>query len=209
MLTDESRRTNRSARNYLLTRLLRCGLCGQTLVSRPTADHKRCYVCAKGPGFGGCGRMSVRAQPLEEFVVEAVLYRLDSPDLADALAGTPAAPDVERVRIEVEEARAQLAQLAQDYGELLITRGEFLAARTPVETRLQNAQKRLAKLSHSSAISDYVGNADLLRERWAGLPLTGQHAIVAAVLDHLVVQPARRGYNRFAPERFTPVWRAS
>jgi site-specific DNA recombinase len=209
MLTDETRRTNRSARRYLLPRLLRCGLCEQTLVSRPTADGTRCYVCAKGPGFGGCGRISVRAQPLEEFVVEAVLYRLDSPDLAGALAGAPAAPDVERVRIEVEEARAQLAELAQDYyGERAITRGEFLAARTPLEARLQNAQKQLAKLSHSSAVSDYVGNADLLRERWAELPLTGQHAVVAAVLDHLVVQPARRGYNRFDPERFKPVWRA-
>ena len=209
MLTDETRRTNRSARRYLLTRLLRCGLCEQTLVSRPTADGTRCYVCAKGPGFGGCGRISVRAQPLEEFIVEGVLYRLDSPDFADALAGAPAAPDVERVRNEVEEARAQLAELAQDWGERLITRGEFLAARTPVEARLQNAQKQLAKLSHSSAVSDYVGNADLLRERWAELPLTGQHAVVAAVLDHLVVHPAtRRGYNGFDPQRFKPVWRA-
>lgn len=209
MLTDASRRTNRSARRYLLTRLLRCGLCKQTLVSRPTANDTRCYVCAKGPASGGCGRMSVRAQALEEFVIESVLYRLDSPDLAAALAGTPAAPDVERVRIEVEEAHAQLAQLAQDYyGERLITRGEFLAARTPLEARLQNAQKQLAKLSHSSALSDYVGDADLLRERWADLPLTGQHAVVAAVLDHLVVHPARRGYNRFNPDRFTPVWRA-
>ena len=208
ILTDESRRTNRSARRYLLTRLLRCGLCGQTLVSRPTADGTRCYVCAKGPGFGGCGRMSVRAQALEEFVIESVLYRLDSPDLAAALAGAPAAPDVERVRIEVEEARTQLAQLAQDYGELVVTRGEFLAARAPVEARLQSAQKRLAKLSHSSAVSDYVGDADLLRERWADLPLTGQHAVVAAVLDHLIVRSARRGYNRFDPKRFEPVWRA-
>lgn len=208
MLTDESRRTNRSARSYLLTRLLRCGLCGQTLVSRPTADRTRCYVCAKGPGSGGCGRMSVRAQALEEFVIKSVLYRLDSPDFAAALAGTPAAPDVERVRVEVEEAQAQLAQLAQDYyGERVITRGEFLAARSPLEARLQNAQKQLAKLSHSSAVSEYVGDADLLRERWADLPLTGQHAIVAAVLDHLVVRPARRGYNRFTPDRFTPVWR--
>ena len=90
----------------------------------------------------------------------------------------------------------------------MITRGEFLAARAPVEARLQNAQKRLAKLSHSSAVSDYVGHADLLRERWAQLPLTGQHAVVAAVLDHLVVHSARRGYNRFDPERFKPVWRA-
>jgi hypothetical protein len=32
--------------------------------------------------------------------------------------------------------------------------------------------------------------------------------IVAAVLDHAVIGPGRRGYNRFDPARVTPVWRA-
>ncbi|HUO69293.1 MAG TPA: recombinase family protein [Solirubrobacteraceae bacterium] len=207
-LTDENRRTNRSARRYLLTRLLRCGHCGQTLVSRPTADGTRCYVCAKGPGSGGCGRLSVRADPLEEFVVHAVLYRLDSPEMARALNGSAEDHDAERVRLEVEEARAQLAELAHDWGERIITRQEWLAARQPIEDRLQFAQKRLAKLSQTSAIGDYVGNGDALRERWEELPLTGQQAVVAAVVDHLVVKPGRRGYNRFDPSRFEPVWRA-
>jgi site-specific DNA recombinase len=208
-LTDESRRTNKTARRYLLAGLLRCGLCGQTLVSRPTADGTRCYVCAKGPGFGGCNSLSVRAQRLEEFVVEAVLYRLDSPAMAAALAGSPEDGEAERIGLEIEEAHAQLAELAQDWGERRITRVEFLAARAPAEARLQGAQKRLAKLGHASVVSDYIGNADALRERWATLPLTGQRAVVAAVLDHLIVKPAqRRGYNGFDASRFEPIWRA-
>ena len=88
----------------------------------PDRRRTRRYVLQRGQDSAAAGRISVRAQPLED-VVEAVLYRLDSPDLADALAGA-LAPDVERVRIEVEEARAQLAELAQDYyGERAITRG--------------------------------------------------------------------------------------
>jgi site-specific DNA recombinase len=208
LLTEESRRTNKAARRYLLTRLLRCGRCGQPLVSRPTADGTRCYVCAKGPGFGGCGRLTVRAEQLEQFVIEAVLYRLDSPEMTAALAGEPGDADAERVRREIEEAQAQLAELAQDYGERTIGRQEWLAARGPIEQRLHAAQKRLAKLTHSTVLSDYVGNADALRERWADLPLSGQHAVVAAVLDHLVVRPAtRRGFNGFDSSRFEPVWR--
>jgi hypothetical protein len=39
------------------------------------------------------------------------------------------------------------------------------------------------------------------------LPHTRQHAIVAAVLDHVVVGPGRRGYNRFDPSGLSPVWR--
>ncbi|MBI4347850.1 MAG: recombinase family protein, partial [Elusimicrobia bacterium] len=35
VLTDPARRTNRTARKYLLTGLLRCGMCGAKLVARP------------------------------------------------------------------------------------------------------------------------------------------------------------------------------
>ena len=76
LLSDPERRTNKVARRYLLVRLLRCGHCGETLVSRPKQGGARAYQCVKGPGFSGCGRLSVMADPLEQFVVEAVLYRL-------------------------------------------------------------------------------------------------------------------------------------
>ena len=53
-----------------------------TLVSRPRDDGQRRYVCARGPGFAGCGKTYVLAEPLEEFVTEAVLIALDTPELA-------------------------------------------------------------------------------------------------------------------------------
>ena len=39
------------------------------------------------------------------------------------------------------------------------------------------------------------------------MTLTRQQQIVAAVLDHVVVGPAVRGYNRFDQSRLTAVWR--
>jgi len=60
----------------------------------------------------------------------------------------------------------------------------------------------------SSALGEHVGNAAGLRERWGDLSLTRQEQIVAAVLDHVVVAPGRRGFNRFDPSRLAPVWRA-
>ncbi|MFH1329909.1 MAG: hypothetical protein ABIJ48_04560 [Actinomycetota bacterium] len=39
----------------------------------------RCYVCAGGPGFGGCGRMATVADPVEALIAEVVLQRLDTP----------------------------------------------------------------------------------------------------------------------------------
>jgi DNA invertase Pin-like site-specific DNA recombinase len=207
-LTDPARRTNRTARRYLLVRLLKCERCGETLVSRPTSNGTRRYVCAKGPNFSGCGRTYIKADELERFVTEAVLYRLDSPELAAALNGASDDPDAERLQALVDEEQAQLDELARLHGEKQIGLSEWLAARAPVEQRLTAARKQLGRLGRATVLNGHVGNGAELRERWAGLDLTRQTAIVAAVLDHVVVGPTRRqGSNRFDESRLTPVWR--
>lgn len=209
LLSDPDRRTNKVARRYLLVRLLRCGHCGETLVSRPKQGGARAYQCAKGSGFSGCGRLSVMADPLEQFVVEAVLYRLDTPELAAAMSGEPGDPDQERWQAEIDQSRGELEELAAMYGRREIAMTEWQAARTPVERRVTDARKQLGRLTRTTALAGQIGHATELRERWATLPLTRQHAIVAAVLDHITVAPAARpGYNKFDPGRFTPIWRA-
>jgi len=61
--------------------------------------------------------------------------------------------------------------------------------------------------SCAELLDDVAPPPSLLRERWQTLPLSGQSAIVAAVLDHLTVNPGTRGLNRLDPARLTPVWR--
>ena len=86
---------------------------------------------------------------------------------------------------------------------------EWRAARKPIEQRLTAARKQLAKLTRTSVARRLRRQRRSgLRAEWDALDLSRQHAIVAAVLDHVVVGPGRRGYNRFDESRLTPVWRA-
>jgi site-specific DNA recombinase len=207
-LRDPERRTNRSARRYLLASLLRCHHCGNRLYSRPRDDGARRYVCASGPGFEGCGKVTVMAEPLEQFVVVAVLDRLDSPQLAHALnGGVSADPAGSEWQAEVERAQEQLEELADMWGERQITRPEWVKARAPIEKRLDAAKRRLAAINRTTELTPHLGNARELREQWADMTLSRQKQIVAALLQHIVVGPGRRGYNRFDPARLTPVWR--
>ena len=207
-LADPSRRTNKSARRYLLTRLLRCSLCGEPMVARPRTGGQRRYACAKGPGLSGCGHMYLGADDAEAFVTEAVLWRLNSPEFAAVLNGKQRAqPDAERLQREADEAQAQLAELADAYGNKVIGMQEWLAARKPIEARLTVARKQLANATRTTVLDGNVGADSGLRERWKKLDLTRQHAIIAAVLDHVVVTPGRQGYNRFNESRIEPVWR--
>lgn len=208
LLANPERRTNKTARRYLLGGLLVCGNCGERLVARPRTGGKRRYACAKGVGFSGCGKTYINAEEVERFVTEAVLHRLDSRALQRAVERRQQrAPEAERWWQESEAATEQLEELATAYGQREITMNEWKAARKPIEQRLTAARKQLAKLTHGGLLDSYVGHSDRLRADWEALDLSQQHAIIAAVLDSVRVGAARRGYNRFDESRLEPVLR--
>src|SRR5215207_3783081 len=118
LLANPERRTNKSARRYLLGGLLVCSHCGERLVARPRAGGLRRYACAKGVGFSGCGKTYITAEEVERFVTEAVLHRLDSPQLQKAVERRQrSVPETERWWQEAEAATAQLDELGTAYGE--------------------------------------------------------------------------------------------
>jgi site-specific DNA recombinase len=208
LLNDPGRRTNRTARRYLLAGLLVCGRCSARLVARPRADGARRYICAKGPALPGCGGIAILAEPVEHLIAEAVLYRLDTPELAAALAGKAATDHESAVSLaELQADEAQRDELARTYGARAISLAEWLAARKPIEQRIEANRRRLARATRTSALDGLVGQADALRLRWTDLPLARQRAIVAALLDRATVGPAVRGRATFDPSRITPLWR--
>ena len=210
VLNDPARRISRTVRRYLLAGgLLRCSLCDAVLVARPTGGGVRRYICAKGPGFFGCGHITINAEPTEVLLVRGVLHRLDTPELAAGMVRAAAEDaEAEVVQGSVDADRAQLAELAQAYGEKQITFAEYLVARKPIETRIEVGQRKVSRLTQTSAIANWVGKADELRAQWSDLPLTRQRGIVASVLDRAIVRPSVRGGTRlFDPERVEAVWR--
>jgi hypothetical protein len=205
LLADPSRRTSREPRTYLLTGVLTCGVCGARLVARPRAGGQKRYSCTKQAG--GCGGIAIKAEEVEVFVAEAVLHRVDSAEVAATVAGRPKQPDAQRWYEQLEQDQAQLEQLATAHGEKQISFQEWLAARKPIEQRITTARKQLAKVTRANALDAYVGKGDELRRDWSLLDMSQQHSIVAAVVDHVAVGPAKRGYNRFDESRLTPIWR--
>jgi site-specific DNA recombinase len=206
LLTDPARRTNRTARRYLLSGLVRCSLCGATMVSVPKDAYRR-YLCRSGVHAGGCGRLAITADPLEVFVSEAVLLRLDSPALHDALVGR--APDAHQAgdlsRLVAEDS-AQLDELARMYAAKDITAAEWLVARKEVEARRAANRRLLSQAAGSAALNGLLGNGDALRASWAGLNLTRQVAIIKAVVQHVSVRQGRAGARALDPDRFDIVW---
>lgn len=197
----------RTPRNYLLSGMLRCGKCGNKLFSMRRESSRR-YVCSSGPDHGGCGRLTVVAEPVEQLITDAVLYRLDTRELADALAGRMAADSEYAERAaELAADQEQLQELSGLYATKQIKAAEWMAARNPIEARIRDTERRISRASDTSALTGLVGAGAQLRTQWDGLNLSRQAAIVRAVLDHAIIRAGVNGARSVSPDRVDPVWR--
>jgi len=196
----------RPTRRYFLTGILRCGRCDATLVSRPTATGVRRYVCATGPGFSGCGRLAINAEPIEAFIADAILLRLDTPALAAALATASAGP-ASADREALREDEDQLEELAREWASKRISLKEWRAAQEVIEARIEATRRRLSRLSRTAAIDPYVGHGSVLRAEWPEMSLNRQRSIADALLARVTVRPAVPGRTTFDPARIEPAWR--
>lgn len=206
-LADPSRRTARpDARRYLLSGgLLRCGLCARPLRARPRVDHVRRYVCPSGPMYGGCGGMAIVAEPLEDLVTERVLDVLDSP-VVEAQARRLAEGTTDALVETLGADQRALEQLALDYyRDRLISRDEYLAARGPLERRIESARRRLAESTGDRVLESV---RSIARTRWPEIGFDQRRAILAALIESITIDRGRRGLNRFDPGRVEIRWRA-
>jgi site-specific DNA recombinase len=210
LLDNPDRRTNRTARRHLLTGVLVCGRCHGKLVGRNRRGRRTSYYCPRGPGFTGCGALSTVADPVEEWIIEAVLYRLDTPELAAALNGTA---DISsrgaQIAAERDAEQARRNELADAYAANQITLQEWIRARKPIEARVKAADRQLAAIRKATILDGFVGQSENLRTSLSQLPLSRQQAIIKAVLDSVVVMPSTQpqGSKRFDYQRLKPVWR--
>ena len=207
-MAEQTASGRRSPRRYVLSGLLRCGKCGGKLYASPRENSRR-YVCLTGPDQRGCGRLTVVAEPLEAMLVEAVLQRLDGPELADAQAGRrdTAGAGAGDFSDGLAGDQAQLDELAVMFGKQEISAREWRAAREPIERRIQDRQRQLAALTRTDALIGLPGNGSQLRDQWEDLSISRQAAIVAAVLDHAVIAPGQSGARSLDPLRVAAVWR--
>lgn len=145
---------------------------------------------------------------MEEPIAQAVLFRLDTPALADALVGRAAADErSDQLADTLTEDQEQLAELTTLYPAKSITAREWMNARSPIQARIIKTEQAIARATRSDALAGLVGNGEQLRGSWASLNLNRQAAIVRAVLDHAVIGPGTPGAQALDPGRVQPVWR--
>lgn len=186
---------------HLLAGILRCSKCGTTMHSSRRTDGSRRYMCPPAPT--GCGRSAVVAEPLEALVTDAVLHRLDTPQIRRAAAKPKRGePD----RDDLAEIERDLDGLAADFGEGRIDRREWMAARTPLERRREDARRAIGSTSDEPILEPFRGSTDV-RKLWAKAEIDRRRAVLRALIGDIVIGPGVPGRKAFDPHRVDIVWK--
>lgn len=198
----------------LLSGLAECGICGGPMRTNVGKAGARIYACRRLPGTDSCGRLSIDADQADAEISEQIIAVLAGPALSAAVAASAAAESQsvgdERAsgdQLAADEQR--LDQLAADYGDELITRREWLAARERITARIAATRRRLHTESGRSVIADLPTDVQGLRSWWGAADTSVRRAVVAALIERLVVIPRQPGaQRRFDPDRLAVTdWR--
>jgi site-specific DNA recombinase len=200
---------------YLLTKIATCGRhgCGVGLRTGYRGDPRRtrAYICKRDPGVHhGCGRLSMAAEPLDEFVREVVLEAIAGPELQAAMErSTPHRRADDALADQISALEERLAQLATDhYVDGMLTRAEFFAARDAAHARLNEMREELTSRGGTALLSQLPTDPALLRALWDKESLEWRRTLLTTVLHCVEISPGKPGRRGFDASRVRFVWRA-
>jgi hypothetical protein len=148
----------------------------------------------------------------DETVRDLVLDYLDSPQFAKALAlARREAEDSDRTLGKLQDQlvkdRARLEELGDSFADGEMDRVEYQRLSSRVQERIDEADRKLARLDVSGPSAQFEGQGEMLRAAWDAMTLEERRDVIRAVADRFTVLPAGKPANVFRPERIRPVWR--
>jgi hypothetical protein len=193
-LTNPARRTVKTTsynKQQLLTGIVMCGACSDKTLNSTHAKDRRKYYCR------WCHGIMIDAEHLEDFMGRAVTAAMDPKQIQRrrrALADKTAPG----LLGEIEQLEAELEELAHQRGAGELTAAEHGIISEGIRNRLATARRRYndnVDTGYSVAVFDRWAGT------WNGLYEDDQRKIIGLIFESVVIGPARRGINRFDPDR--------
>jgi DNA invertase Pin-like site-specific DNA recombinase len=198
-------RPGRPAFRWLVSGIVRCGLCDSALETRGHPAGTR-YVCDRqsqraGRDKPGCGRMTIVAEPVDLLVAERVLDRLAGPRLARVRRQL----DTAELRAVAEQREADGQALVEAARDRFVTRTldprAYLEVKGELDRRIAEADRRLDEDGSTAVLAKLPRLRADLDRAWEAADIEERREIVRAVLRYVVIRPASRRGAGLDPER--------
>jgi site-specific DNA recombinase len=209
-------------RKHLLKGFVFCGQCGNRMNIISAQDREGKYQpafnCRKYDdtrGEVGCGGVKRRQAPVEELVIDCIMYRLDTPELGDLIAGTgSASPALKQLMRGRDEQAHRLQEILSLYSTGEMTFTEYKTAKTTAQARLDALGRELDKKSSKATLAN-IPAGQTVREAWDKADLLWRRQLVDTLIDKIYIDPRVKGQGfprwrqyRFDPELVRIQWKA-
>ena len=201
--TSTGRSTDRPAK-LLLSVIAVCGRCGHGLTGRIQSGRsgkRPIYFCQTTTG--GCGRLGVNAEPLEEHVVDQLFDALNRDEFWSTLAEDDHEARRAELTRELEGIEQQYVELAQRWAKGELPAAAWDAARAGIDTRKAELTSELASVPAPLTVMDPA----LIQAGWGAMILDERRSILDIFVANITVMPAKAGAKVFDPARVHIEWR--
>lgn len=208
-------RKNRGAKTAWLQGIIWCR-CGYPLVTAQTKRRKedpytRIYSCRTRymqgrPGWQkACGKISVKADSIEDDIAEQIIARLAMPKSREAFDKTTTLREpVGDPGVELEKIATQLGELGTDYADGLVDRASFLAA----TKRLKDRRQMLLDATLPRKRPDLpYGSIEKLAAWWGSATFVQKRSTARALVDRIDVGPHKGRRSDYDSSRVEVLWR--
>ncbi|MGW3118474.1 recombinase zinc beta ribbon domain-containing protein [Streptomyces sp. NPDC001107] len=188
-----------------------CGLCAHPLGASPSNAGSRGYRCKPSTRQhpGGCGRVRIKADLLEEYVAEHVLAELAKPEVSALIeqARDQLLAEAVELREKADDVKRRQTQLGEDYARSSgLSLSAFKAADKELAAQGNALRARARVLERVKHVP--VGVVPDLVRWWKHAPLVAKQGVVALMLEQVLVYPAAsRGSRTVDDDRVTLKWR--
>jgi DNA invertase Pin-like site-specific DNA recombinase len=208
-------------RKHLLKGFVFCGQCGNrmNIINAQNRDgsYSPAFSCRKFDdrrGEVGCGGVKRRKAPVEELVIECLMYRLDTPVLGELLEGSKTAtPKLKQLLRDQDVQQQRVQEILSLYSTGEMDFNEYKSAKTMATARLEALHREIDSASSKSAIAN-VPVGQTLREAWDNADLMWRRQLVDTVIDKIYIDPKRPGQGmkrwknyQFDPELVRIIWK--
>lgn len=203
-------RRNPVRKHLLSGGIIRCGLCGKKLAPQPSPSRKAGYACRPGKPTGGCGKIRISAEGVENDVAAHVIARLASPSIRERLLAAASRSDTtgETFEEQLAATRARMDELTDEWTAGTLPREQWVRATQRLTDQERDLEQQIQRAKTLMQVPDGVV-ADALTQWWeTEATLKQKRDLVQLLINHIDVHPAtRRGHVGFDSDRVSYIWR--
>ncbi|MCO4274249.1 recombinase family protein [Pseudarthrobacter sp. HLT3-5] len=208
------------ARKHLLSGFVFCGLCDSRMkiinAQQRDGSYSPAFSCRKKDHRGqvvGCGKVKRKKDPVEDLIVDCIMYRLDTPDLAALLASSKNdTTELKALMRDHETQSLRLQEILNLYSTGDITFDEYKIAKVAAAARLQALGRELDQKSTRNTLGQ-VPAGQSVREAWDRADLAWRRQLVDTLIDKILIHPKQLGDGKarykqwiFNPDRVEIRW---